>query len=494
MSRTDRPATPPLPEESLDPADWDGLRRLGHQMLDDMLDYLQEVRQRPVWQPLPEAVRQGLAEPLPRAPVPLEDVYRQFQRDVLPYPMGNIHPRFWSWVMGGGTPDGVLAEMLAATMNPNMGGGEHAAVLVEAQVIEWLKQVFGFPAGASGLLVSGGSMANLVALSVARRARAGFDVRKLGQAGGPALTIYGSSAMHSSLQKAVELMGMGSDALRVVPARDDDSVDVAALDHAIARDLDLGCRPVCVVGNAGTVNTGAMDDLQALGQLCRERELWFHVDGAFGAWAAIEPELAPLVRGMEQADSLAFDLHKWMYMPFEIGCVLIRDRAVHRDTFSVTPAYLERATRGIAGGADWFSEYGVQLSRGFRALKAWMSLKTHGLDKYRRMIRQNVEQARYLGSLVQAGHDLELLAPVSLNVVVFRYHVPEIAAEQLDALNREILLQLQERGIAAPSLTRVRGCAAIRVANVNHRTRRADMDALVRAVRELGAELRSMAG
>jgi len=476
-------------EENLDPEDWRQLRKLGHQMLDDMLDYLETVAERPVWQAPPAEVRQRLNEPLPVSPTPLEDVYGQFKRDVLPYPMGNIHPRFWAWVMGGGTPVGVLAEMLAATMNPNMGGGQHSAQLVETQVIAWMREIFGFPEGSSGLLVSGGSMANLVALAVARHAGAGVDVRKLGHSADAKLSVYASTAVHSSVQKAVELMGMGADSLRLVPVSANGSIEVSALRRMLHADRAEGRRPVCVIGNAGSVNTGAMDDLEAIADLCRNEQVWFHVDGAFGAWAVIDPQSRHLVQGMERADSVAFDLHKWMYMPFEIGCVLVRNGSAHKDTFTVMPAYLQRATRGIAGGEDWFSEYGVQLSRGFRALKAWMSLKTYGLDKYRRMIRQNIEQARYLGQLVEQAPSLELVAPVALNIVAFRYLVPGADAARLDALNQEILLQLQERGIAAPSLTQVNGKTVLRVANVNHRTRRADMDILVSAVQSLGMEL-----
>jgi len=305
------------------------------------------------------------------------------------------------------------------------------------------------------------------------------------------LTVYASTAAHSSVQKAVELMGMGSDALRLAPVHEDDTVDVPAVAKMLRDDRSEGMHPVCVVANAGSVNTGAMDDLEAIADLCRREQVWFHVDGAFGAWAAIDPQSKHLVKGIEKADSMAFDLHKWMYMPFEIGCVLVRNGSAHKDTFTVMPAYLQRATRGIAGGEAWFSEYGVQLSRGFRALKAWMSLKTYGLDKYRRMIRQNVEQARYLGQLVERAPSLELLAPVALNIVVFRYLEPGADPLRLDALNQEILLQLQERGIAAPSLTRVNGKAALRVANVNHRTRSKDMEILVRAVQSLGEELAS---
>jgi aromatic-L-amino-acid decarboxylase len=348
----------------------------------------------------------------------------------------------------------------------------------------------GFPAEASGLLVSGGSMANLVSLTVARNHQAGFDIREKGlQSGQPQMVLYGSVEMHSSLQKAVELLGLGSQALRKIAVNNQFQIDLDALKEAIRLDRQVGLRPFCVIGNAGTVNTGALDDLQALADICRQEGLWFHVDGAFGALARISPELRPLVAGIEQADSLAFDLHKWMYMPFEVGCVLVRQEEAHRKAFSLTPDYLSHAERGLAGGSHWFSDYGVQLTRGFRALKVWMSLKEHGLEKYGRLIRQNVKQAQYLSQLVDAAPELERLAPVPLNIVCFRFRAGGYSAAGLNSLNQELLIRLHESGIAAPSFTSLNGHNALRAAITNHRSRRADFRILVEAVIRLGKEL-----
>ena len=477
------------PEETLDPADWTELRTLGHRMLDDMLDWLEHVRERPVWQPLPDSVRSALHVPLPRAPQGAERAYDDFRRHVLPYPMGNVHPRFWAWVMGTGTPLGALAEMLAATMNPNMGGGEHAPNHVEAQVLDWCKEMLGFPPSASGLLVSGGSMANLVGLTVARHACAGVDVRRGGvrAAAGP-LTVYGSRESHSSVHKAVELLGLGSESLRLAPVDAEYRLDVAALGRMVRADRAGGAVPVCAVGNLGTVNTGAIDDLDALADLCASEGLWFHADGAFGAAAALVPEYAHQTKALARADSIAFDLHKWMHVPFEAGCVLVRDAEAHRQAFSISPDYLARSPRGVAGGELWFSEYGVQLSRGFRALKVWMSLKEHGIDRYARLVQQNIEQARYLAELVRAAPDLELMAPVALNIVCFRWMSPGLDEPRLGALDQELLLRLHESGIAVPSNALLGDRYALRVAITNHRSRREDFDLLVREVRRLGAE------
>jgi aromatic-L-amino-acid decarboxylase len=478
-------------EESLDPADWSAMRALGHRMVDDMMDYLQSVRERPVWRPVPPEIRAALEEPTPRGPTDAAEVYRQFRERVLPYPNGNIHPRFWGWVMGTGTPLAMLADMLASGMNPHLAGYDQSPTLVERQVIRWMAELLGFPAESSGLLVSGGTVANLVGLAVARNACAGFDIRAEGlqRSDTPRLLVYGSSETHSWSRKACELLGLGDSALRRVPVDADYRVDVEALRRAIADDLAAGHRPVCVIGNAGTVNTGATDDLSALAAICREHGLWFHVDGAFGAFAALSPALRTTVAGMEEADSIAVDLHKWGYLPFEVGLALVRHADAHRATFATSSRYLDATPRGIVAGGFPFADLGVQLSRGFRALKVWMSLKAHGADAWGRLVEQNVTQARHLRDRILAESRLELLAPAPLNVVCFRYVAPGLDAEALDALNEELLIRIQERGIAVPSSTVLGGRFALRVAITNHRSRVEDFDLFLDAVLAVGAEL-----
>jgi glutamate/tyrosine decarboxylase-like PLP-dependent enzyme len=479
-------------EETLDPQDWEALRALARRMVDDGLEYLQTVRERPVWSSPPAEVRQRLQEPAPRAPQGLEAAYRDFKDDVLPYPTGNIHPRFWGWVIGTGTPSAALAELLAGVMNSSVSTFDTGPALVELQVLSWLKELFGFPAEAGGLLVSGGSMANFLGLAIARNLRAPFDVRQSGLAGGPPLTVYASTETHNSVRKAIEALGLGRDGLRSVPVDGDYRVDLRALARLVAEDRAAGRAPVAVVGNAGTVNTGATDDLGELADFCARQGLWLHVDGAFGALAALDPELRTGLAGLERADSLAFDLHKWGYMPVEVGCVLVRREQDLPQAFAAVgdADYLRMPPRGInAAGTHVFSDHGLQLSRGFRALKVWMAFKEHGLDAFARLVRQNVEQARFLAQRVAAHPELELMAPVPLNVVCFRYRGRPGQAVAINDVNRTLLGRLQESGVAVPSSTVLRGALALRVANTNHRTRRGDLDLLVDEVVRLGREL-----
>ena len=477
--------------ETLDPEDWEHYRRVSHQVLDELLDYLQTVPRRPVWRPVPRAVKERLREPPPHAPLPVTEVWDAVRELILPYPTGNIHPRFWGWVHGTGTASGVLAEMIAATMNSNLGGREHAPVYVERQVIDWFRALFGFPVGASGILLTGTSMATAVGLAVARNAASDtVDVRRHGVAAvGRPLGAYAAAEAHGSARKALELLGLGADAVHVVPVGPDFRMDVDALRRAIAGDRALGRLPFCVVGTAGTVNTGAIDDLDVLADVCAAEGVWFHVDGAFGAMAALSASLRPLVAGIERADSLAFDFHKWLHVPYAAGCLLVRDGARHRAAFSVHQSYLTSHERGLAGGSPWFCDYGPDLSRGFAALKVWFTLKEHGLDRLGAMVRKNCRQAAYLAERVAGERRLELLAPVSLNVVCFRYARPGADAAWLDRVNEQIIYELHERGVAAPSSTRIHGALAIRACLTNHRTRRPDLDALVDAVCAAGDRL-----
>lgn len=479
---------PDSAEETLDPQDWEDMRALGHRMVDDAITYLETLTERPVWQAMPDKHEQQFSAPLPRQPTPPNEVYEEFLNNIFPYPMGNTHPRFWAWYMGNGTIMGAMADFLAAIMNSNAGGGNHVAPLVEEQVINWMKELVGFPESASGLLVGGASMANLVGLTVARNTQAGFDVRHQGLHGSPKkLMVYASSEIHSCNQKAVELLGLGSDSLRRIPVSDDYRMDMAALQNAINEDRAAGLQPICVIATSGTVNTGAIDPLNDIADLCAKENLWFHIDGAIGAVAMLADNTKDQLAGLDRADSIALDLHKWMHVPFEAGCALVRDKTAHRDTFSVTPEYLARETRGLAAGREWFSDYGVELSRSFRALKVWMSLKEHGAERYGRLMARNVAQAKYLAALIDREPELQLMAPVGLDIVCFRYQPKNRNESELELLNKEILAELQEQGIAAPSYTTLKGKYCLRVAIANHRSKQEDFDVLVNEILRLGS-------
>jgi aromatic-L-amino-acid decarboxylase len=466
-------------EESLDPANWESLRQLGHKMVDDMLDYLQHVRERPVWEkPSTDAIK-NLEQPLPLAPQAAAAVYEDFLLHVLPFNNNNIHPRFWSWVQGGGTPHGMLSDMLASGMNANVAIGDHSPMYVEKQVIQWSKQLFGFPDSSSGILTSGASIANITALIVARnhfnkKIKSGGIRAVPGQ-----MIVYGSTETHNCMIKAAGIIGLGTEHFRKIPVDHRYRIRTDVLLQTIITDKQAGLFPFCIIGNAGTVNTGAIDDLSELAVIARNEGLWFHIDGAFGAIPTLLPEFADQLSGLREADSLAFDYHKWFYVNYEVGCVLIKDALAHRDAFVSPVNYLSHHERGLSAGPDPLSNYGMELSRGFKALKVWMLLKEHGINKYARMIRRNIAQARYLGLQISQNKDLELLAEISLNIVCYRYNPGNLDEVDLNELNKEILMRLHEEGIAAPSYTLLNGKYAIRVAICNHRSRNEDFDILV---------------
>lgn len=474
----------------LDPADWEAFRAQAHRALDDAVDFLQHVRERPVWQEMPPEVRERLDEPFPQEPSAFEDVYREFTRSIFPYATGNVHPRFYGWVHGTGTAQGALADLLAATMNSNVGGRNHGAVYVERAVIRWFAGLFGWPRSAGGITVAGTSQANLIAVLVARTHALGAQVRERGlERSRDRLVGYASEATHGCVRKAFEIAGLGSSALRVLPVDARHRIDPARLAEAVTRDRAAGERPFLLVGNAGTVDTGAIDPLDALADLAAGEHLWFHVDGAFGATAYLAPSVRPLLHGIERADSIAFDFHKWLHVPYDAGCVLVRDGEAHRATFASEGPYLTRMERGLAAATPWFADFGPDLSRGFRALKIWFTIKEHGARKLGAAIERNCEQARLLAGLIDADPRFELLAPVALNVVCFRYRSAPLDEPALDRFNDELVIRLQESGVAVVSSTTLGSRRAIRACITNHRVQNADLELLVRTLGELGDEM-----
>ena len=472
-------------DPDLDPKDWPATRAQAHRMLDDMLDHIQGVREEPVWRPMPAEVRSAFSEGLPQGPSELAEVHAEFQKLVLPHATGNLHPRFMGWVHGGGNVVGMLADMLAAGLNANLGGRDHAPIEVERQVTRWMAELFGFPETAGGLFVTGTSLANFIAVLCARAQALGPDARVEGVGEVAAgLTAYASAAAHGCIAKALDMAGLGSAALRSVPTRPDGGVDPVELAHAIAADRAAGLDPFLIVGTVGTVDVGAVDDLKALADIAGRERLWLHIDGAFGALARLSPELSPLLDGIERADSIAFDFHKWGQAPYDAGFILVRDGGRQRAAFASSAAYLQRQTRGLAAGDPWPCDMGPDLSRGFRALKVWFAFKTYGAEAIGQTIAATCRVARELAERVDSEPELERLAPVTLNIVCFCF-------EGSDALNNEIVLRLQESGVAAPSTTVLDGRLAIRAAIVNHRTRSEDVQILADEVLRLGRVLKA---
>lgn len=469
------------------------VRRVAHRVADMIADYLKGLSDGPVFRPFPAAEADRLAnERPPRSGAAPDAILDEFQRGIAPYPFGNGHPRFWGWVNSPPAVMGILADALAAAMNPSVAGGNHAAVHIERQIGRWFSEIVGLPPTAMGLLVSGGSTANLTALAAARHAGAGIDVRARGvQSGGPRLVVYMSEETHGCVRKAVELLGLGSDALRIIPVDDCYEMRIPALADALDRDLDAGHRPIAVVASAGTVNTGAIDPLDDIARVCRDRQVWLHVDGAYGAAAILSTHAHRRLEALALADSLALDPHKWLYVPIEAGLVLVREGRRLREAFSLVPPYLrtEDDAEGV-GGLPWLSEYGFQQSRGFRALKVWMTMKYYGTDGYAAAIDHDIELAAYLAAQVAADPTLELMAPPSLSIVCFRYRPREGAdAGALDALNRKLLQRLQLGGRAFLSSTVLRGRFVLRACIVNPLSTARDIDLLLDTVKAIGAAM-----
>jgi aromatic-L-amino-acid/L-tryptophan decarboxylase len=449
-----------------------------------MLTFQKNLRSEPIFKPIPPEIFDYLKQSAPREPLGAEKTYQEFLDKILKHHGSYLQsPKTLAMVLASSTPFAALSDMWMAGLNgipgnPKMG----ISANLELQVISWFKEVLGYPKDSSGILGSGGSMANLIGLTVGRNVKAGYNVKEEGIK--EKFTFYGSTEMHSSIQRALEQMGIGSKYLVRIPVDDEYRINVSQLKSKVAEDVSKGYKPLCVVGNAGSTNTGSFDDLNALADYCDEEGLWFHVDGAFGAWAALSLKYKHLTDGMERADSLAFDLHKWMFLPFGIGCTLVRDGDAHYFTYSTHADYIAHEDR-------WLVDYGVELSRPFRALKAWMSIKENGFNKYGRIIEQNIEQTQYLAKLVKASSSLELLAPFPLNVVNFRYVKDGLDVKQLNDLNQRIVDTIRLGGDYFIYSSKIGEKVSLRVCVTNHRTTRRDLEGLVDEIHKVGKALAS---
>jgi aromatic-L-amino-acid/L-tryptophan decarboxylase len=472
--------------QSLDPENWSDLRADAHAALNAAFDHMQHRASAKVWQAPGAALRQSLKELPPQQGCDTADLSRRIAQEFLRHDVGNTHPRFFGWVHGAGTPEGMIPEIYAAAMNANLGGRDHVANLVEHQVIGWCREMFGFPSGSGGLVVSGTSLATLIALKAARDKHSMHDARADGAGHGKPLVGYASAQAHGCVAQAFDILGLGKSALRSVACDAEFRMNPAALLFQIEADRAAGNQPFCLIGTAGSVNTGAIDPLDGLADIAAAQDLWFHIDGAFGALAVLDPGLKPRLRGVARADSLAFDFHKWLHVNYDAGFVLMRDAEDQRRSFAAHAEYLNTSERGLAAGEPWFCDFGPELSRGFRALKVWYQISRFGLTRLGAQIASNCRDAAALGRMVEANTRLHLLAPVSLNIVCFRFDPGGLEAEALDTLNQEIVFQLQEQGLAAPSTTRINGRLAIRVNITNHRTQVSDLEYLVEKVLEIG--------
>lgn len=484
--RMSTPATRPSQHriENLDPADWNEFRETSHAALDLMIEHLRSIRARPVWQPAPPDALARLEAPLPKAGRGMAEVIEDFDELIKPYATGNLHPAFMGWVHGAGTPAGMVADMLAAGLNMNCGGRNHSGIEVEKQITRWMKEAFGFPHAASGLFVTGTSMANFLGLIVARNVALGQDVRGKGLAGAPQLCAYASDAVHGCISRAMQMSGIGSNFLRLVECDGTGAMRVHVLQSLIEQDRANGLKPFLVVGTAGSVDTGAVDPLQAIADVAAANGLWFHVDGAFGALAVLSCQLAPLMIGIERADSIGFDFHKWAHVPYDAGYLLVRDGEAHKQAFAAANAYLMRADAGLASGDIWPCDLGPDLSRGFRALKVWFTLQHFGADALAGCMEQNCRAAKYLEQRLRSSQTFSPVAPVKLNIVCFTVNSNNPGPD-----NRKIVEALHVSGRAAPSITLLNGKPVIRCAIVNHRTTLSDIDRFITDLADTAREI-----
>jgi glutamate/tyrosine decarboxylase-like PLP-dependent enzyme len=486
----------PLPD-----LDWDPKR--ARAFADRTVDLWEELLQRLPDLPVArrwtaEQVREALAVPVPDEPMPEDELFAYLRSMVFDWSPYLGHPRFMAYVSGAGTVPGAAADLLAAGLNMNSGGWmlSPSATEIEMALTRWFAgEVFGFPEGSGGLIVSGGAMANFIGLKAARDHRAGWNVRTDGVAAGPQLVLYLSTETHVVSDRAADMLGVGQNNVRHIPVDDGYRIRVGALRDQIARDRDAGLRPFAVVGTAGTVSTGAVDPLAELADLCAEEELWFHVDAAYGGPAMLADDLRPAFRGIERADSIAFDPHKWLYTPHSGGCVLVRDLRLLRESFDADASYVHQDKEHTRHGLD-LGRHGPQFSRGFWALKVWISLLAHGRDAYARRISHDARLARYLAARVVERPEFELSAPVGLSICCFRFVPPDLPPEQedareayLSALNTRLMTEIQLDGRAFCSNAVLEGSFVLRACVVNFRTEAEDMDALLDVAAEIGGRL-----
>ena len=468
-------------------------RSAGHQLVDRIADFLDSLPQRKVTPgESPSAVRGALdgARGLPKSGADAGSVVERAAELMFDHSLFNAHPRFWGYVTSSAAPIGILGEMLGAAANPNCGAWllSPMASEIEGQTIRWIAEMLNYPTDCGGLFVSGGNMANIVGFLAGRASKGGAEIRSKGVEG-KRLRAYCSAETHTWIQKAADISGLGTESVRWIGVDKDFRIDVDALRSRIREDIAAGDQPFLVVGNAGTVSTGAVDDLKKLAEVCREFDVWFHVDGAYGALAAVAPDASVLFAGMDEADSVAVDPHKWLYAPLEAGCALVRDVSKLRDAFSYHPAYYHFGVE-----ATNYFDLGPQNSRGFRALKVWLALQQVGREGYEQMISEDMRLSRTMYEGVLKHPELEAMTQ-GLSIATFRYVPQDLnpsdgsVAEYLNTLNQEVLTRLQQGGEAYLSNAVIGGKYALRACIVNFRTALEDVEALPGLVVRIGKQV-----
>jgi aromatic-L-amino-acid/L-tryptophan decarboxylase len=473
----------------------EALREMGSQVMDEVIAYLTGIQDHPVWQTMPDYVQKTLrSQVLPEEGQPFAETLDFLRSTILPYPQGNGHPRFAGWINSAPAHASILLKPLAAAMNPNCGIGEHAGQELERRVVQWMMELSGFPVeGSAGVFVSGGSEANFTCLQAARYWAAekyGWNVRKQGVQGMQRpFVLYQADQGHFSVRKAVEAMGLGSDAIHIIPTTPFFQIDVAQLARRIQEDREAGFTPFCVVATAGTVETGAIDPLEQLADLCAQEGLWLHVDGSYGAFAVLDERVAPLYQGIGRVDSLATDQHKWLSVPIDCGCALVRQGNVLHETFRLTQTDTPEPEEHEA----WMSEYTLQRTRRFRALDVWAVVRTAGRSGLASAIANNIDMTNLFAGLIEAEPDLELISAGPLSIVRFRYAPAALhnQPQRLDVLNKALTRSIQQRGRAFFTSTHFEGQEALRACFVNYMTSETDIRAMVDEVLQAAEALPS---
>ena len=436
----------------------------------------------------PEEVQQLLSEPLPQKSENMDELLEEISDKIMNTITNSAGPRYFGYITGGGNQVAVLAEMVKASLNQNNLKWHSSPVSTELErlVMRWVAEFIGYPDSSAGVLLSGGSVANFNCLAVARKIMAPVDISDEGMYGSKPMTVYVSEEGHSSFDKAMDMLGLGKNYLRKIPADDQMRIHPNALDEQIRSDKNAGLEPICAIAVAGTTNSGAVDDLNAVAEICERHDLWYHVDAAYGGPAAKVKGVSELFEGIERADSVVVNPHKWMYVPFEAGGALVKNPEHLRKTFSTIPDYLKSDQQN--GGRTDLMEYNLPLTKEFKALKVWMTIKAYGADRLRKEIANDISKAQYLVELVEEDTNLELMAPAPLSIVCFRYTSGGTKEEHLNQLNDQIVDEIESDGRVFLTGTKIRGKTALRTCFINHRTRKEDIRLLVDVVLEIGQQ------